>query len=291
MPRVVSSSCGDIPSFLVKTAEMLQKIGRIRDLAPGQKVVRELYIPVDAVRVQQVQLLVIRHPDGNGYSVMDANCFHMGANLVAGDIEDLGNGHSCIVCPWHRKKIDMKTGCVMETNLDGHMCAGDHGEQKQRMYDVHYDDENIFVNIPAHPGKDLPSDRWNQESKQILMREGMQSTGYGILEQKAVPPGSPLQPYAGEKGWPAGSPLPDVAMEDVVDLSQPSQESPGKGLEPRRLEFGGGGGGHNQEMKQFSVRRRAATEAILKKGYKPPSKAPVVPLSDSRQRNITDFFS
>ena len=267
---------------------MLQKIGKIRDLEPGQKVVRELNIPVDAARVQQVQLLVIRHADGSGYSVMDANCFHMGANLVAGDIEDLGNGHSCIVCPWHGKKIDMKTGCVMEKNLEGHMCAGDHGEQKQRLYDVHYDDENVFVNIPAHPGKDLPSDRWNHENKQMLMRQGMQSTGYGILG--TVPPGSPLQPYAGQRGWPAGSPLPDVAMEDVVYLSQPSQESPERGLGPRRLEFGNG---MKQDMKQFSVRRRAATEAILKKGYKPPtrSKAPMAPLSDSGQRNITDFFS
>lgn len=267
---------------------MLQKIGKIGDLKPGEKVVRELNIPVDAVRVQQVQLLVIRHPDGNSYSVMDANCFHMGANLVTGDIEDLGNGHSCIVCPWHGKRIDMKNGCVMEKNLDGHMCAGDHGEQKQRLYDVHYDDENVFVNIPAHPGKGLPSDRWNQDSKHIVMR---QASGYGILGQQQqqqqntfVPPGSPLQPYAGEKGWPAGSPLPDVAMDDVIDLSQPSQASPEKGLGPRKLEFGN----QSQDVKQqFSVRRRAATDAILQKGYK----APMAPLSESRQRNITEFFS
>lgn len=274
---------------------MLQKIGKIRDLQPGEKVVRELNIPVDAVRVQQLRLLVIRHPDGNGYSVMDAHCFHMGANLVAGDIEDLGNGHSCIVCPWHRMKIDMKSGCVIEKDLEGHLCAGDHGEQKQRLYDVHYDDENIFVNIPAHPGKDLPSDKWNQDGKQIVMRQGvqLQTMGYGLLGQQqnaVVPPGSPLQPYAGEKGWPAGSPLPDVAMEDVIDLSQPSQTSSDIGTAPRKLEFGED---KQQEIRKFSVRRRAATEAILKKGYKPPtrSKPSVVPLSDSRQRNITDFFS
>jgi len=263
---------------------MIHRIAKIGDLGPGEKVIKQVY---------GMELLLVCHPDGSGYTVMDAHCFHMGMNLAGGDIEDLGNGHSCIVCPWHKMKIDMKTGCVMEKNLEGHVCAGDGGEQKQRLYNVHCDDEYIFVDIPPHPGKDLPSDKWNEENKEFMMRQGDGFGGYGLLgPQQAgrVPPGSPLQPYAGQRGWPAGSPIPDVMMDDIIDLSQPMEESPQKKPAPRRLDFGGGEPVAAQPGQvKVSARRRAATSAILKKSYKPPTATQ--PLSDNggRQRNITEY--
>jgi nitrite reductase/ring-hydroxylating ferredoxin subunit len=211
--------------------------------------------------------MLVAHPDGSGYAAMDAHCHHMGASLLEGDIEDLGNGHSCVVCPWHKKKIDLKTGHVVDTNLEGHLCLG--ASQQQRTYDVHHDDEHIFVTIPAHPGKELPSDRWNTRVEQ--------RTGYGLSQgiqsqiMPQVPPGSPLQPFAGQRGWPAGSPLPagiesDSMMEDVVVLNSQNSQEEGSTVkdavaQPRRLDFNGFAA---------SRRNRAATEAILKKGYKAP---------------------
>lgn len=32
---------------------------------------------------------------------IDSYCYHAGGPLQQGDIEDLGNGHICIVCPWY----------------------------------------------------------------------------------------------------------------------------------------------------------------------------------------------
>ncbi|KAI8111795.1 hypothetical protein M9435_004294 [Picochlorum sp. BPE23] len=258
---------------------MIVRIARVDEIRPGEKVEKECF---------GMRLLVVRNPHGGEYSVMDAHCFHMGMPLVGGDIEDLGNGHTCIVCPAHRYKIDMKTGCMMEKNLDGHVCAGKNGEQQQRLYNVHCDSEFVWVDIPAHPGKDLPSDVYNENNKEAMMHHGMSGgRGYGLLGPQGalpVPPGSPLQPYAGQKGYPAGSPLPDVAMDDVMDLSQESVDStsPQKNAAPKRLDFGASA----VRGPQPSVRRKAATSAILKRGYKPPS---AQPLSDNGSRQKTLF--
>ncbi len=40
---------------------------------------------------------------------LDGRCYHAGAPLDLGDIEDV-NGHTCIRCPWHSYKIDVGTG-------------------------------------------------------------------------------------------------------------------------------------------------------------------------------------
>jgi len=242
-----------------------------------------------------MKLLVIREPAGGlgKYTVMDAHCFHMGMPLVGGDIEDLGE-HSCIVCPAHRYKIDMKTGCKVDTDLDGHVCGG--GEQKQRLYNVHCDSEFVWVDIPAHPGKELASDKYNQHHRDIMMSQNGSTRGFGLFgpapgtEGAVVPPGSPLQPYAGSKGWPAGSPAPTTA-EEPMDLSQPSQESPRNIVEMpqrRRLDFA--------EVKKpesaRTIRRKAATQAILKKSYKPPTGSqPLSTENGGRQKTLFESWN
>lgn len=47
--------------------------------------------------------------DGGHVYAMDAVCYHMGGPLDEGDIEEIG-GRKCVVCPWHRYKIELKTG-------------------------------------------------------------------------------------------------------------------------------------------------------------------------------------
>ena len=220
-----------------------------------------------------MRLLLIRHPSGSGYTVMDAHCFHMGMPLVGGDIEDLGE-HTCIVCPAHRYRIDMKTGCQVEKNLEGHACASK--DQKQRVYNVHCDSEFVWVDIPGHPGKEMASDVYNEHHREIMLSQAQSFGGYGIFgpsdaTMREVPPGSPLQPYAGHRGWAAGSPLPS-ALDDPMDLSQPEVQEPSpikERVPPKRLDFAS----VRSRETQFgsNSRRRAATAAILKKSYQPPT--------------------
>ena len=49
------------------------------------------------------KILVLRH-HGELFA-MDAHCFHMGAELAGGDIEDVASAHPCIVCPAHRYRV------------------------------------------------------------------------------------------------------------------------------------------------------------------------------------------
>lgn len=48
---------------------------------------------------------------------LDAACYHHGAPLVDGDIEDLG-GTACVVCPWHKYKIALEDGQCLYVGLD-----------------------------------------------------------------------------------------------------------------------------------------------------------------------------
>lgn len=252
---------------------MIVRVAKVGDLQPGDKLEKECY---------GMRLLVVREPKG-AYRVMDANCFHMGMPLVGGDIEDLGD-HTCIVCPAHGYRIDLKTGCKVEKNLEGHVCGGK--GQKQRLYNVHCDDEYVWVDIPAHPGKELASDVYNEGHTDIMMSQAQPATrGYGLFGTSAaagdypmgVPPGSPLQPYAGTKGWPAGSP---IAMEEPMDLSQPSETegrfSPERVVQRRRLDFVTMRPDESRmPASKSNARRKAATSAILKKSYVPPTAQPL----------------
>lgn len=49
---------------------------------------------------------------------IDALCYHHGAPLIDGDIEDL-DGHAVIRCPWHKYLIEPSTGeCLYHSIVD-----------------------------------------------------------------------------------------------------------------------------------------------------------------------------
>jgi nitrite reductase/ring-hydroxylating ferredoxin subunit len=73
---------------------MLVRLARHAEIGLGQMVEKESH---------GLKLLVVRGQNGN-VAVMDAHCFHMGAALVGGDIEDLA-GHVCVVCPAHKYRV------------------------------------------------------------------------------------------------------------------------------------------------------------------------------------------
>eukprot|EP00112_Aurelia_sp_Birch-Aquarium-sp1_P026253 Seg92.3 transcript_id=Seg92.3/GoldUCD/mRNA.D3Y31 product="Rieske domain-containing protein" protein_id=Seg92.3/GoldUCD/D3Y31 len=48
---------------------------------------------------------------GEGVYAIDERCPHVGGPLHLGDIETVGEANIlCVVCPWHRWKIELKTG-------------------------------------------------------------------------------------------------------------------------------------------------------------------------------------
>lgn len=285
----------------------MNRLAKTRDIRPGERLLRELYLPgigTYPVKIRSLsnaatcapfrshpsflrpyspslhaslpgtlKILLIQERNGE-YRALDAHCHHMGASLVEADIEELPTGN-CLVCPWHKKKIDMRTGCVVDTSLSGELCLGH--DQQQRTYDVHHDDENIFVSIPAF-SKELPSDRWNprEQAGYGMLNGGLGGYGLnGTLNELAPPPGSPLQPFAGQRGWPAGSPAP-MAMEEDAFIVQGSQQSPisASTTQPRRLDFNMSGPASNiGGLSGFgaSRRNRAATEAIMKNAYRAPT--------------------
>jgi len=62
---------------------------------------------------------------------MDAHCYHHGAGLLKGDIEDLGS-HRVIVCPWHTYKIDLSTGEGVYVGLDAAALARGAGKESAK---------------------------------------------------------------------------------------------------------------------------------------------------------------
>ncbi|GAB5368319.1 hypothetical protein AAMO2058_001309400 [Amorphochlora amoebiformis] len=94
-------------------------------------------------------LLVLLH-DKKIYA-LDGRCFHAGAPLQMGDIEDF-DGHTCIKCPWHSYRIDIKTGDHIQA-----VYSADRTKRKvrinakcQRTHRVQLDKNgNIFVTIES----------------------------------------------------------------------------------------------------------------------------------------------
>lgn len=245
------------------------------------------------------KLLIVRHPQNGSISVLDAHCFHMGAALVEGDIEDV-HGRVCVVCPAHRYKIDIETGKKVDTDLCGNMCAST--DQKQRVYKVACDDEFIWVDMPDVTTvlQPLPSDYYNQarvpsmEKRRTYGYQSENSRNYGLFG--AAPGGlrgpEPLQPYAGVKGW-----MPETdtdtsfdstsqsfaAEEPPLVLSQGSTEDNDmRDADPNESEASvnvtnvpGFGSGKidfpavKNDLPRIA-RRKAATAAILSRGYRPP---------------------
>lgn len=221
-----------------------------------------------------MKLLVVRHPTSGSVSVIDAHCFHMGTALAGGDIEDL-DGHSCIVCPAHRYRIDLATGCKVDTDLEGRVCAG--AEQKQRVYRVHADGEFLWVDLPDVRGPPLASDYYNRAQQQLppslqqAPAERPGSQNYGLFG--ATPAGAsaaaagistPVQPYSGYSGWPV---IP--AVRDQTAASPPlvlSQEAPSSPAPSARISFPAA-----KADPPHIARRKAATAAILQKSYRPPT--------------------
>jgi len=77
---------------------------------------------------------------------LDAICYHMGGPLIqSGDLEDVDRARrQCIVCPWHRYKIDLDSGegLYQDMNLNWKSKG-----VKQRVHTVEERPDGIYVEL------------------------------------------------------------------------------------------------------------------------------------------------
>eukprot|EP00887_Chlorella_sp_A99_P007594 scaffold28.g7594.t1 len=232
-----------------KPAEMvLVRLARLSEVVEGCTLVKETH----GRRVMLVRALRAPGEKADRVFATDPNCFHMGGNLWEGDIEDVG-GAACIVCPLHRYRISLESGCKVDRDLCGGICHSP--DQKQRTYAVHCDDTFIWVNIPDLAPAPLPSDvynpvhamGWGQTSTPArgLGAQGRglgrglggaspapgsparapASPAFGGSQQVATPPPA-LEPYGGVHARPM-VPSPDQLSQATTDseMEMLSQES------------------------------------------------------------------
>mmetsp|Transcript_14957 Transcript_14957/g.48033 ORF Transcript_14957/g.48033 Transcript_14957/m.48033 type:complete len:489 (+) Transcript_14957:195-1661(+) len=86
---------------------------------------------------------------------IDATCYHMGGPLLHAEIEDCGPFGPCVVCPWHRYQISLRSGDSLYQNMSGTVCSKG---LKQRVHEVVRRDGKILVRI-AHSDK-IESDNY-----------------------------------------------------------------------------------------------------------------------------------
>ena len=70
----------------------------------------------------------------------------MGGPLLHADIEDYGGFGPCVVCPWHRYPISLRTGDSLYRNMSGATCSKG---LKQRVHEVVRQDGKIMVRLAS----------------------------------------------------------------------------------------------------------------------------------------------
>jgi nitrite reductase/ring-hydroxylating ferredoxin subunit len=109
------------------------------------------------VNVRGRDVLILQQKER--FFALDAVCYHYGGPLLGGEIEDLPNGRSCVVCPWHRYKIDLETGRSLHgTSIKGGVWT-ESETQMQRTHLVQIENNQILVKLDRSP-QDIPSDHY-----------------------------------------------------------------------------------------------------------------------------------
>ena len=106
------------------------------------------------VEVEGRHLALIEH--AGEVFCMDATCYHMGGPLLHADIEECGDFGPCVVCPWHRYLISLKTGNGLYVNLEGEHCAKG---VKQRVHSVRRSGGKLLVQLQT-VGERVESDTY-----------------------------------------------------------------------------------------------------------------------------------
>lgn len=103
------------------------------------------------VKGRDISILKVK----NDFFAIDSVCYHFGGPLIEGDIEEIGT-HICLVCPWHRFTIDVKTGESL-INIDGKSCISK-GIQ-QRTHEVKVEKGKVYLRLSTVK-EELASDHY-----------------------------------------------------------------------------------------------------------------------------------
>ena len=94
------------------------------------------------VEVRGRHLMLLRR--GDEVFAMDATCYHMGAPLLHGDVEDVPGHGACITCPWHHYQISMTTGERLYQDMTKKTCAL---PKKQRVHETKTSADAVLVRL------------------------------------------------------------------------------------------------------------------------------------------------
>lgn len=132
------------------------------------------------VDVQGRPLSIFRH-EGKLYA-LDNHCYHAGGPLAMGDIEDIklkktGENMACVICPWHKYKISLKTGEGIYFHTDPFGPPGKKPKlksrgKKQRTHEIYEtEDGRVMVTLNLSNEIKFESDYYASEDFQQLMQK------------------------------------------------------------------------------------------------------------------------
>ena len=125
---------------------LVQALGRHLVCAPNT---RCLCFALALTRSLRSSQALVAHQDE--VHAIDATCYHMGGPLLHADIEDYGGSFgACVVCPWHRYPISLRTGECLYRDMSGSACSKG---LKQRVHEVVRRDGRILVRLATAPDK------------------------------------------------------------------------------------------------------------------------------------------
>lgn len=123
------------------------------------------------VEIRGRHLMLLRRADE--VFAIDATCYHMGAPLLHGDVEDVPGHGACITCPWHHYQISLNTGERLYTDMQKKTCTL---PKKQRVHSTKIVDGTILVKLsgggkpsdppagtPAPKPHELPKLEWESD--------------------------------------------------------------------------------------------------------------------------------
>lgn len=109
------------------TSNIWHEICKLSQLENGRK----------RVEIEGRDVLVLTYK--NKLYAMDGSCYHFGGPLEESDIEEIGN-RKCLVCPWHRFRIDLETG-------EGIQYDGSSKGPQQRIHMIKIENGGVWVKL------------------------------------------------------------------------------------------------------------------------------------------------
>ena len=141
------------------------------------------------VEVRGRHLMLLRR--GDEVFAMDATCYHMGAPLLHGDVEDVPGHGACITCPWHHYQISMTTGERLYQDMTMKTCTL---PKKQRVHETKTDAGAVLVRLSGGGKPPSPPPGTPRPKPHELPKPDWESDRYAF---KAPPPSQGRQASGG----------------------------------------------------------------------------------------------